>query len=170
MSTGNDFDTGPTLFSALLTPHRSLSQTGFLVVMGFVGVISFVAGIAFLMMGAWPVFGFFGLDVLAIWWAFKINYRRAAAREEITVTPTALHVRRVSHRGAVAEWTFNPLWVRLDKQVHEDFGVERLALVSHGRRLTIGNFLGPDEKESFSKALLAGLNAAKRGPDINPVH
>lgn len=169
MTDGNDFDNGPTLFSALLTPHRSLSQTGFLVVMGFVGIVSFVAGIAFLMMGAWPVFGFFGLDVLAIWWAFKINYRRANAREEITVTPTALHVRRVSHKGAVAEWTFNPLWVRLDKQVHEEFGVERLALVSHGRRLTIGNFLGPDEKESFSKALLVGLNAAKRGVDINPI-
>ena len=34
----------PELFSALLTPHRSLSRTGFLVLMGFVCVISFIAG------------------------------------------------------------------------------------------------------------------------------
>lgn len=169
MSTGNDNDTGPTLFSALLTPHRSLSQTGFLVVMAFVGIVSFISGMVFLMMGAWPVFGFFGLDVLAIWWAFKISYRRAAAREEITVTPTTLHVRRVSHLGAVSEWTFNPLWVRLDAQTHEEFGVERLSLVSHGRSLTIASFLGADEKESFAKALMAGLSAAKRGIDINPI-
>ena len=63
----------PDLFSALLTPHRALSRTGFLVLMGFVGAVSFIAGVAFLLMGAWPVFGFFGLDVLAIWWAFRVN-------------------------------------------------------------------------------------------------
>src|ERR1700754_2655509 len=88
----------PELFSALLTPHRSLNRTGFLVLMGFVCAISFVAGLVFLMMGAWPVFGFFGLDVLAIWWAFKVNFRAARASEEIVVTTTELRVRRVSHR------------------------------------------------------------------------
>jgi len=69
-------------------------------------VVSFVAGIAFLLMGAWPVFGFFGLDVLAIYWAFRIYFRRAKACEEIRVTPSELHVRRVSHRGHVVEFTF----------------------------------------------------------------
>ena len=80
MTAGNDFDPEleqPRLFSALLTPHRSLNRTGFLVLMAFVSVVSFVAGIAFLVMGAWPVFGFFGLDVLVIYWAFRINFRRA---------------------------------------------------------------------------------------------
>src|ERR1700743_3494625 len=105
MTSGNDFDPDhqPEIFSARLTPHRSLNRTGFLVVMAFVSVVSFAAGIAFLLMGAWPVFGFFGLDILAIYWAFKINYRRARAREEIRVTPSELHVRRISHRGHVVE-------------------------------------------------------------------
>ena len=97
MTPGNDFDPNETeLFSATLTPHRSLNRTGFLVVMAFVSVVSFAAGIAFLLMGAWPVFGFFGLDVLAVYWAFRINFRRAKASEEITVTPSELRVRRVS--------------------------------------------------------------------------
>lgn len=169
MTPGNDFEPEPTVFSALLTPHRSLSRGGFLALMIFVGIVSFVSGLVFLSIGAWPVFGFFGLDVLAIWWAFRINYRRAQAREEIRITPSELHVRRVGHRGDVAEWTFNPLWVRLEKDESEDFGVERLQLVSRGRRLTIGGFLGPDEKLSFAKALAAGLAAAKRGFDYNPV-
>jgi uncharacterized membrane protein len=168
MSTGNSFDDEPTLFSALLTPHRSLSRTGFLLLMAFVAVVSFVAGLVFLSMGAWPVFGFFGLDVLAIYWAFRVNFHRAAAYEEVLVTPSALHVRRVTHLGAVSEWTFNPLWVRLDIDKHAEFGVERLALVSGGRSLGIGSFLGPDEKESFANALLGALNAAKRGVDRNP--
>ena len=169
MTAGNSFDDEPTLFSALLTPHRSLNRTSFLILMSFVSIVSFISGLIFLSMGAWPVFGFFGLDVLAIWWAFRVNFRRATAYEEYSVTPSALHVRRVSHRGAVSEWTFNPLLVRLDVEKHEEFGVERLALVSRGQSLGIANFLGPDEKQSFAKALTAALATAKRGIDYNPI-
>src|SRR5271163_5192494 len=152
MTAGNDFDPEPPepeLFSALLTPHRSLNRTGFLLVMLFLSAVSFVAGIAFLLMGAWPVFGFFGLDVLAIYWAFKINFRRARACEEFLVTPTELRVRRVSHRGHVGEWVLNPLWVQIEQKTHEEFGIEKLYLVSRGRHLAIASFLGPDEKASF---------------------
>src|SRR5258706_2900736 len=123
----------PALFSAVVTPHRSLSHAGFLIVMAAVGGISFVAGTAFLLLGAWPVFGFFGLDVLLVYWAFRVNYRAAAAYEQVTVTASALKVRKVSHRGRVAEWTLNPVWTKLDAQTHEEFGIERLFLVSHGR-------------------------------------
>ena len=174
MTAGNDFQPepppDPVLFSALLTPHRSLNRTGFILVMAFLSVISFTAGIAFLIMGAWPVFGFFGLDVLAIYWAFRINYRRAKASEEISVTPTELRVRRISHRGHVAEWVLNPLWVQVDQVAHEEFGIERLYLVSRGRRVSIGSFLSPDEKASFSSALKAGLAAARRGVTYNPLN
>ncbi|MBI5261489.1 MAG: DUF2244 domain-containing protein [Bradyrhizobium sp.] len=172
MSTGNDFDqqaAEPELFSALLTPHRSLSRNGFVLLLVFVSAVSFAAGIAFMVMGAWPVLGFLALDVLAIWWAFRVNFRRARAREEILVTPSHLRLRRISHRGHVVEWALNPLWVKLDVETHETFGVEHLYLVSHGRRISIGSFLAPDEKASFAKALLAALAAARRGPTFNPV-
>jgi uncharacterized membrane protein len=176
MSTGNEIERQdsesrpePQIFSALLTPHRSLNRTGFLAVMLFLSVVSFVTGMVFLMMGAWPVLGFFGLDVLVIWWAFKVNFRTARASEEIVVTPSELRVRRVSHRGRVAEWVFNPLWVRLDQEADEEFGIERLYLISRGYRLSIGVFLGPEEKASFAKGLIDALNAAKRGPTYNPI-
>jgi uncharacterized membrane protein len=172
MTTGNDFDpevAEPKLFSALLTPHRSLNRTGFLVLMGFLSLVSFAAGVAFWLMGAWPVFGFFGLDIFLVYWAFRINFRHAKATEEISITASELRVRRVSHRGHVVEWVLNPLWVQLDQKAHAEFGIEKLYLVSKGRRVSVGNFLGPDEKASFSKALLAGLQAAKRGPTYNPL-
>src|SRR5216684_2335122 len=172
MTAGNDFDpemAQPELFSAQLTPHRSLNRTGFLVLMTFLTAVSFAAGVAFLLMGAWPVFGFFGLDVLVIYWAFRINFRRAAAIEEISVTPSELRVRRVSHRGHVVEWVLNPLWVQLDQKIHAEFGIEKLYLVSKGRRVSIASFLGPDEKASFAKALRTALHAARRGPTYNPV-
>jgi uncharacterized membrane protein len=172
MTAGNDFDPlppEPKLFSALLTPHRSLSRAQFTVLMSFVCAVSFAAGVTFWRMGAWPVFGFFGLDVLLIYWAFKINFRHARAVEEISVTPSELRVRRVSHRGHVAEWVLNPLWVQLDQKTHAEFGIERIYLVSKGRRVSIASFLGPDEKASFAKALTAALQAARRGPSYNPL-
>jgi uncharacterized membrane protein len=172
MTAGNDFDPPldqPTLFSARVTPHRSLNRTGFFVLMAFIGAVSFAAGVAFWLMGAWPVFGFFGLDVLVIYWAFRVNFRSASATEDIVMTPSELRVRRVSHRGHVVEWTLNPLWVQLEKTGDPEFGIERLYLVSRGRRLSIGYDLGPEEKESLSKALLAALQAAKRGVTYNPV-
>jgi uncharacterized membrane protein len=172
MTAGNGLDprdAEPVLFSAHLTPHRSLNRTGFVLVMTFLSVVSFATGVAFLIMGAWPVFGFLGLDMLAIYIAFRINFGRARAREEIKVTPSELRVRRVSHRGHVVEWVLNPLWVRLDEVCHEEFGTERLYLISRGRRVSVGGFLGPEEKASFAKALRAGIVAAKRGPTYNPV-
>lgn len=169
MTDRNDIDPAePVLLSALLTPHRSLNRTGFIVLMCFFGFVSFATGIAFILMGAWPVFGFLGLDVLILYWAFRINFRRARAYEEIRVTPSELNIRRVSHRGHRMEWTLNPLWVKLETVQHEDYGTERLYLVSRGSRISIGRFLGPDEKASFSKVLSAALSAAKHGPTLHP--
>jgi uncharacterized membrane protein len=164
MAADNERTQELTIFSAVLTPHRSLSRKGFLILMTVLGLISFATGTVFLLAGAWPVFGFCGLDVLLIYGAFRLSYRRANAYEQVTVTPSELTVRQVSHHGRISEWTLNPLWVKLDRVVHAEFGIERLFLVSHGRRLAIAGFLGPQEKESFALALSAALGEAKRGP------
>jgi uncharacterized membrane protein len=156
--------TEPTIFAAVITPHRSLSSTGFLIFMLCIGGASFVSGVVFLLLGAWPVFGFLGLDVLLVYWAFRSNFRAARAYEEVKVTATELTVRKVNQRGGVREWTLNPVWVQLDRSVHEEFGIERLFLVSRGRRLLIAGFLNPDEKKSFASALSAALGEARRGP------
>ena len=161
---GNERSGEPPLFSAIITPHRSLPASGFVAVMALIGALSFAGGLFFFLLGAWPVIGFLGLDVALVYWAFRANYRAAAAFEEVTVTPSELRVRRVSHRGQVAEWTLNPLWTRLDRDTHEEFGLLRLFLVSRGRRLAVAGFLSPKEKESFATALSAALGEAKRGP------
>ena len=154
----------PTIFSAVLTPNRSLSPTGFLIFMIVLGGLSFASGMIFLLAGAWPVFGFFGLDVLLVYWAFRINYRSARAYEVVTVTPSELTVRKVSYHGRVRQWRLNPVWVRLHRDEHQEFGIERLFLVSRGRKLPVATFLGPKEKESFASALSAAIGEAKRGP------
>jgi uncharacterized membrane protein len=165
---GDNIDTlEPTIFSAVLTPHRSLSRTGFIVLMAALGGVSFIAGMVFLIAGAWLVFGFFGLDVLLVYWAFRANYRAADAYEEVTVTASELTLRKVSPAGQVRQWTLNPLWVRLDKVTHPELGLQRLFLISRGKRLALASFLGPKEKESFARALGEALGKARRGPTLS---
>jgi uncharacterized membrane protein len=158
----------PQIFAATITPHRSLGPTGFLILMTCLGVLSFISGVIFVSLGAWPVVGFFGLDVLLVYVAFRANYRSGRAYEEVTVTAAELTVRKVNHRGGVRQWTLNPLWVRLERIVHEEFGIERLFLVSHGRRVAIAGFLSPAEKASFARALASALGEARRGPSRTP--
>lgn len=153
----------PELFSARYQPYRSLDQRGFMVVMVIVAGISFVCGVAFLLMGAWPVFGLFGLDVLAIWWAFRLNFRSARACEEITVTPSVIRLRHVTADGTEYREELNPLWTRLTHEAHEDFGLQRLALEMRGRPYVIGSFLHTAQREELAESLGRALAEAKRG-------
>ena len=151
------------LFTATLSPYRSLSRRGFNTLMAFFGVISFTAGMIFVNMGAWPVFGFFGLDVLLVYLAFRRNYMDARAIEQIDLSPAVLLVRKVSALGRETEYSFNPYWTRLivDRRSH---GIAGLSLVSSGRRLAIGTFLGPNERVPFANALQSALSAARAIP------
>lgn len=143
-------------FDVILHPHRSLSGRGFLIVMIIVGAISFTAGTAFILMGAWPVFGFFGLDALAIYWAFRLNYRSGEVAETIRLTDNELVVSRLRRGDAVGRWRFQPYWVRV---VVEELRPEdnRLLLTSHGRQLPVGGFLTADERRSLAAALTDAL-------------
>jgi uncharacterized membrane protein len=152
----------PTLFETRLKPHRSLTPQGFTVLMLVLGGISFVVGTVFLLLGAWPVLGFFGLDVLMIWWAFRLNFRAARAYEDIHLTPHRLLIRQVSARGEARETEFNPRWTRLEKNEDETFGVTRVALISRGLALVIGAFLPPMHRGQLAKSLSAALQVAKR--------
>lgn len=156
-------ETDREIFSAVIAPHRSLSRRGFLIFMAAVGGVSFATGLVFLSMGAWPVFGFFGLDVLLIFLAFRANYISGRAREVIRITESELLVRRISAKGAMVEWRFNPYWVRIDVGRDHDGDLQTVSLTSHGSKLEIGYWLSPPEKADFLAALSAALATARRG-------
>ena len=156
-------DTGPQTpqaFRAVLHPHRSLSPTGFIILMVAIGSVSFVTGMVFLMMGAWPVFGFFGLDVALVYFAFRLNYRSGRLHELVDLTPASLTVTRVHPSGKRECFDFNPYWVRV--QLAEDRGGRTdLKLKSHGSELSFGRFLTDDERRDFSRALAGALLDAR---------
>jgi uncharacterized membrane protein len=152
------------LFAARLSPHRSLGARQVRIVLIVFGLGAFVSSLPFLFLGAWPIAGFMGLDILALWFAFRINARDARAYEEISVTPVELALARVSARGKRREWRFNPLWVRLERKVDEDFGLLRLDLRHRGQTLELASCLGPPEKAEFADSLALALAEARRGP------
>jgi len=153
-------------FRAILTPHRSLGRNGFVVLMAILAGVGFGTGIVFLALGAWPVFGFLGLDVLLVYLAFRWNYLGARAFEEVQVSATEIAVRKVSHRGKVQEHRFNPFWAKLAIVRVEDENVARITLSARGTAVDIGGFLNPDDRTSFAGALQAAMAAAKAGGAI----
>lgn len=101
------------VWSVTLTPHRSLSREGFVTIMVALLVINLVGGLFFLAIGAWPVFGFMGLDVLLMWWAFRKNFADGKCAEQISITGDEVLLRTFSAKGVVAESLYNRRWLRV---------------------------------------------------------
>ena len=128
--------------------------------MSSVVLVSFLTGLGFYLLGAWPVTGFLGLDVLLIYGAFRLNYRAARLHELVELTASELRLTRVYPSGHSRSWSFNPYWVRLELEERET-QADRLSLRSHGRVLTFGNFLSDEEKRGFADALRTALHMVK---------
>lgn len=157
------------VFIAELRPHRSLAPRGFLILMLVVGAVNFTAGIAFWIAGAWPVFGFCGLEVLLVWLAFRASYRQAHAREFIRLDQDMLTVCRRDAKGGERIWRLQPYWLRIECDAEDEQA--RLRLWSHGRALSVGEFLTPDERRSLAEALRDALWRWRqpRGAGLRPI-
>ena len=152
-------------FERVLLPHRSLPSRGFHLLMLILGLISLAVGIRFVSIGAWPVMGFFGLDVLLVYVAFRLNYRSARRSETIRLAGDAFTVERVDVRGQRRMWRFQPFWLRV---ILEEQGDEwnRLLVASHGRSLVIGDIVTPAIRRELAASIREAL---KRWRDaLNP--
>ncbi|WP_395661151.1 DUF2244 domain-containing protein [Aestuariivirga sp.] len=153
MDTGNS-----KAWQATLTPHRSLTRQGFLAVMLMVVAVNFVVGGLFVALGAWPVAGFAGLDILIIWWAFRANFADARQMERISITDHELILDKVRKDKAQEQQRFVRRWVRVElEEDRERELIGRLLLVSGGRRVPVGEFLAPEERKTLAVALKSAL-------------
>jgi uncharacterized membrane protein len=143
-------------FERVLSPHRSLPPCNFHMLMGLLGLISFAAGVGVVAIGAWPVFGFFGLDVALVYVAFRLNYRTARQSETIRLADDVFSVERVSVRGERRNWRFHPFWVKVTLEERPDTS-NRLLVASHGRSLVIGDFAPPATRRELAATLRDAL-------------
>ena len=147
-------------FKAMLTPHRSLGRNGFMILMAVLVGVWIATGAVFLSMGAWPVFGFFGLDFLVVWLAFKISYRDGRRRELIRIDRRHVFVHRRHPNGQVRHYVMPTAWVRAavaDRGEHH----AQFSLSVRGRALVLGSFLSPVEREDLADAVARALARAK---------
>jgi uncharacterized membrane protein len=145
---------------AEIRPFRSLSRAGFVLTMSLIGVVSFVAGVFYIAIGAWPVMGFFGLDVLLIWLAFRLSYRQAQLVERVRVTADTVELERRRPSGASRTWRLPTYWarVRIDDPVEH---ASKLELRANGESLVVGAFLAPKERARFAETLRKAIAEAK---------
>lgn len=143
-------------FERVLAPHRSLPSHGFHLVMAVLALISLAVGIGFVAIGAWPVCGFFGLDVGLIYLAFRLNYRSARRSERLRLAGDAFTVERISVHGNRRSWRFPAFWVRVVLE-ERALDTNRLYLASHGRFLAVGDFLAPAARRELAAAIREAL-------------
>ena len=143
-------------FERVLLPYRSLPPRGFHLLMLGLGLLSLGAGIGFVSIGAWPVCGFFGLDILLVYLAFRLSYRSARQREVLRLAGDDFTVERVDIYGGRRTWRFQPFWLRIVLEERADQS-NRLLLASHGRSFPVGDFLGPPVRRELAHSLIAAL-------------
>jgi uncharacterized membrane protein len=141
-------------------PYRSLGPRGYRVLFAVVIGANLFGGLVFLAMGAWPVSGFMGLDVLALYIAFRISYRQALAFERIAIRDGLITVERSDSRGAITTETLPSYWARVDFEGDDESG--NVALRSHGRSIAVGRMLPGFERAMFADTLRKALADAKR--------
>lgn len=157
----------PPAFDAILRPHRSLGPLGFVVLMSLVAAVGFGIGIAFMLLGAWPILGFCGLEVALLFLCFRLSYRSGEVFERVRLMADSLVVERFDMHGRAQRWTFQPHWLRVgmdDPPEHDS----ALTLTSHGRSLVIGSFLTPTERLELAHALQRALAGQRTIRPVTP--
>ena len=156
---------GRLFFERVLRPHRSLPRQRFHVLMLVLGLISLALGTGFVVAGAWPVFGFFGLDVGLVYVAFRHNYRSARGRETLRLEGDAFTVERIGRGGERRLWRFQPFWLRVVLEERPDRS-NRLLVASHGMSLVIADFLAPAARRELAATIGDALAAWRNA--LNP--
>ena len=150
------FTTNKKLYEITLYPYRSLNKLGFFILMFILAFISFVAGIIFMLKGAWPVFGFFGLDVLLVYIFFKINFKSGKKKEIIILTKNQLIIEFYDSKRIVKKHYLDANWLKINLIKLKNH-TSKLQISSKNKTIIVGTFLRHQEKidvlYSLEKAL-----------------
>ena len=152
----------PIVFSARLTPYRSMGQKQFKIMFCLVAGICLVIGGVFFALGLWPVLGFMGLDILLVYWAFKTNFWAAKAYEDVEVSRQHVLVRKVSPKGRANDHNFPQFGTRFEVDRHDEIGITQMRLANRSKSVEFGYFLNPHDRETFAEAFQKAMATAKR--------
>lgn len=157
---------GRLYMDAEIRQNASLNATGLKVILGIVIVFNLVVGIGFFLafgkhIGLGPLPVFLGLDVMAVWLAFRANNRAAGRRERVRVSAEQVEIWLESEQGRRTVWTSPTAFTGLDV---EAFGQDdtKVRLRMHRRRYLVGRALSPGERADLGRALDDAIRAARK--------
>ena len=160
------FETRP-IFETRIVAHRSLSARALRNVILLLTGASLLIGTLLWSMGAWPVPGFCGIEVLLACLLLRRNARAGQASEAITLLSNVLLLRRTDARGRTSETRLPPFWLRVEVMDRPAAPV-RVRLVGHGVSEEVGALLGENARRALAQALRTALRRCNSPRFDNP--
>jgi uncharacterized membrane protein len=154
---------GPYYMDAVITPHRSLSRRGFIILISVLTAINALTALTFLMLHAAPVPLFVGLDLIAIIAALIASRRSARRCERVQVTARDVRVVRETAKGAHTVWLSPTAFTRvaLTNETGDD---PDLHIRVSDRGVAVARDLTRTERRDFAAALERAIRQARSGP------
>lgn len=153
---------GPFYMDAVITPPRSLSQRGFVVLISVITLANVASAAVFVAMGATFVPIFLGIDLAAVVAAFLVSFRAARRIERVQVTSRDVRVTHETPKWSKLVWESPTAFTRLAVE-REDERLVALKLALSGREIPVAAALSPGERAEFARALEAAIWRARRG-------
>ncbi|MFN3521365.1 MAG: DUF2244 domain-containing protein [Phenylobacterium sp.] len=151
----------PTLYmDAEITPNRSLSQRGFIVLIGVITTLNCISAAVFIAMGAHWVPVFLGLDLAAVIVAFLASFRAARQVERVRVSAGHVRVTHEIREQVRLVWESPTAFTRIALETEDDRAVE-LRLALSGREVAVAQALSPSERAQFAVALEQAIRKAR---------
>ena len=145
----------------VITPHRSLSEKGFIILIAVMTAINCATAVLFVSLGAAPVPVFLGLDLVAVVVARAVSNRRALRKERVQVSAAEVRVVLETPQGDQLLWASPTAFTRVNV-VGETEDLPDLRLALSGRELPVGRALGRAERLDFAAALKQAILRARQ--------
>jgi uncharacterized membrane protein len=154
-------------FRAVITPQRSLGPRGLIWVIGILAGLAAVPTALFLALGAWPVAGFMGAEILLAVLLLRLHARTGRATEVLTLDAAGLTICRTDHRGRQMRCHLPPAWLRVDLIEHAG-RVPTLLVGQRDQRIEVARELNEPDKRALADALRAAVHRQRHPSFDNP--
>ena len=142
-------------------PNCSLSRSGRVCVVAVLAFFSLTVAAGFSLAGAWLVFPFAGLELMAVGYAFYHIGRHADDYESISIQGDELAI-EVRDDSKVSRSVFHCYWARVE--LREGPGNTRhLWLCSHGKEIEVGRFMSDQQRSELAGQLKKRTGAVYHG-------
>ena len=146
--------------------NQSLTTRGLYILMFFITIPASYIGISFYVLGAWPVLGFMGFEILLIYIAFKILFYKNKFYEHIILDKEKLNILFKKKNKIIKKIELEPTWVQVKiEKIYEN--EDTLILSSHGKKIILANYLIPEERLKLAGKIKSGLREWKNQYNVN---